>query len=114
MVALICLQELLSNLNCLCVNNECKFILHYKSDAEWNESRYYNPRVDELIIKVRSQADPSDRKEAYEEIQRTLIDEVPRIIPVFGPIFRGLRLNVRDCEANQKSKLLLYKCWLDD
>jgi len=86
----------------------------YKSDAEWNESRYENPRVDELIIKARSQADRADRRESYWEIQRTLIDEVPRIIPVFGPVFRGLRLNVRDCEANQKSKLLLYKCWLDD
>ena len=86
----------------------------YKSDAQWNESRYDNPRVDELIIKARSQAELADRRESYEEIQRTLIDEVPRIIPVFGPIFRGLRLNVHDCEANQKSKLLLYKCWLDD
>ena len=86
----------------------------YKSNAEWNESRYNNPRVDELIIKARSQADPADRRETYGEIQRILIDEVPRIIPVFGPEFQGLRLNVRDCEANQKSKLLLYKCWLDD
>ena len=86
----------------------------YKSDAKWNESRYHNPRVDELIIKARSQADPADRRESYGEIQRILIDEVPRIIPVFGPEFQGLRLDVRDCEANQKSKLLLYRCWLDD
>jgi hypothetical protein len=86
----------------------------YKSNAEWNESRYNNPRVDELIIKARSQAEPADRRETYREIQRILIDEVPRIIPVFGPEFQGLRLDVRDCEANQKSSLLLYKCWLDD
>ena len=86
----------------------------YKSNAKWNESRYNNPRVDELIIKARSQADPADRRETYGEIQRILIDEVPRIIPVFGPEFQGLRLNVRDCEANQKSSLLLYRCWLDD
>ena len=88
--------------------------LVYKSNAQWNESRYNNPRVDELIIKARSQADPADRRETYEEIQRILIDEVPRIIPVFGPEFQGLRLNVRDCEANQKSTLLLYRCWVDD
>ena len=86
----------------------------YKSDAQWNESRYHNPRVDELIIKARSQTDLADRRESYREIQRILIDEVPRIVPVFGPEFQGLRLNVRDCEANQKSKLLLYRCWLDD
>ena len=86
----------------------------YKTDAQWNESRYNNPRVDQLIIKARSQGDAAGRRETYGEIQRILIDEVPRIIPVFRPIFQGLRLNVRDCEANQKSKLLLFRCWLDN
>ena len=87
----------------------------YKSDAIWNESRYNNPRVDQLIIKARSQADPAGRRETYGEIQRILIDEVPRIIPVFRPIFQGLRHNVRDCEANQKAvELLVFRCWLDD
>lgn len=85
----------------------------YKSDAQWNESRYNNPRVDQLIIKARSQSDLAARKETYEEIQRILIDEVPRIIPVFRPIFQGLRFNVRGCEANQKTDLILFRCWLD-
>ena len=87
----------------------------YKSDAIWNESRYNNPRVDGLIIKARSQSDLADRRETYGEIQRILIDEVPRIIPVFRPIFQGLRHNVRDCEANQNAvEFLLFRCWLDD
>lgn len=85
----------------------------YKSDAQWNESRYDNPRVDELIVKARSQVGLAARKESYAEIQRILIDEVPRIISVFGPAFHDLRSNVRDCEANPlKARLLLYKCWL--
>ncbi len=85
----------------------------FKSDAQWNESYYNNARIDQLIIEARTQADLSGRRETYGEIQRILIDEVPRIIPVFRPIFQGLRLDVRNCEANQKSKLLLYRCWLD-
>ena len=88
------------------------FSVVYKSDAIWNESRYSNPRVDELIVNARSLA---DRRESYGEIQRILIDEVPRIIPVFRPIFQGLRHNVRGCEANQKAaELLAFRCWLDD
>ena len=67
------------------------FSVVYKSDAQWNESRYDNPRVDELIVKARSQVGLAARKESYAEIQRILIDEVPRIIPVFGPAFHGLR-----------------------
>ena len=86
----------------------------YKSDGKWNESFYNNPRVDELIVKARSQMDFTKRRQSYEEIQRILINEVPRIIPVFRPIFSGLRLNVRDCEANQKLEILLFRCWLDD
>ena len=87
----------------------------YKSDAIWNESRYSNPRVDELIIRARSQADLAHRRESYGEIQRILIDEVPRIIPVFRPIFQGLRHNVRGCEANRKAvELLAFRCWLDN
>jgi peptide/nickel transport system substrate-binding protein len=89
------------------------FSVAYKSDAKWNESRFSNPRVDELIVNARSQVDLAKRKESYAEIQRILIDEVPRIIPVFGPAFHGLRINVRDCEANPlKARLLLYRCWL--
>ena len=91
------------------------FSVVYKSDAIWNESRYSNPRVDELIVNARSQADLADRRESYGEIQRILIDEVPRIIPVFRPIFQGLRHNVRGCEATQKAaELLGFRCWLDD
>ena len=91
------------------------FSVVYKSDAIWNESRYSNPRVDELIVNARGQADLADRRESYGEIQRILIDEVPRIIPVFRPIFQGLRHNVRGCEANQKAaELLVFRCWLDD
>ncbi len=86
----------------------------YKSGGIWNESRYSNPRVDDLINNSRGLADASDRRRSYAEIQRILIDEVPRIVPVFRPIFQGLRLDVRDCEANQKAKLLLFRCWLDD
>ena len=89
--------------------------LAYRSDARWNESRYNNPRVDGLIIKARIQVDPAGGRETYGEIQRILIDEVPHIIPVFRPIFQGLRHNVRDCEANQKAvELLVFRCWLDN
>ena len=63
----------------------------YKSDAQWNESRYDNPRVGELIVRARSQVGLAARRESYAEIRRILIDEVPRIIPVFGPAFHGLR-----------------------
>jgi peptide/nickel transport system substrate-binding protein len=86
----------------------------YHSDAAWNESRYFNPVLDELIAKARSQTDLEARRQTYAEIQRILIDDVPRIIPVFQPFFLGLRNNVRGAEAHPNGWLFLHNAWLAD
>ncbi len=86
----------------------------YHSDAEWNESRYSNPVLDDLILKARSQTDLEDRKETYAEIQRILIEDVPRILPVFQPYFVGLRNNVRGVEAHPNGWLILNNAWIDN
>ena len=75
------------------------FAVQYISTAAWNETGFVNPRVDELIILARSQVELADRQESYGEIQCILIDEVPKIVPVFMPILHGMRLNVMGLEA---------------
>ncbi len=86
----------------------------YLSTASWNETHYNNPRVDELIIKARSQVELEDRRETYGEIQSILIDEVPRIIPVFMPVAHGMRLNVRGLEAKPHGGIFCRYAWLAD
>jgi len=86
----------------------------YLSGASWNECHYNNPRVDELIIKARSQVEPEDRRETYGEIQCILMDEVPRIIPVFVPVQHGMRLNVRGLEAKPHGGIFCRYAWLAD
>ena len=85
----------------------------YLSDANWNESFYENPTLDELIIRARGQLDAEDRKQTYGEIQRILIDEVPRIVAVFQPILFGARTDVRGIDAHPLSHLILSDGWLD-
>ena len=53
-----------------------------------------------------------DRQETYGEIQCILIDEVPRIIPVFMPVAHGMRLNVRGLEAKPHGGTFLRYAWL--
>ncbi|MCZ6615273.1 MAG: ABC transporter substrate-binding protein, partial [Chloroflexi bacterium] len=89
------------------------FSIVYKSDAAWNESFYKNPEVDRLILKARGEPNLADRKVTYGELQCLLIDEVPRIIPVFRPLFIGLRNDVMDVEANWEDLLYLREGWLD-
>jgi peptide/nickel transport system substrate-binding protein len=86
----------------------------YPSDAEWNESRYSNPVIDDLIAKARSQTDQEARKQTYAEVQRILIDDVPRIIPVFQPYFVSMRNNVRGLEAHPNGWLILNNTWIDN
>ena len=79
----------------------------YVSDAEWNEANYRNPTLDQLVFKARGQVNLEDRKETYAEIQQILINEVPRIVPVFMPVFMGLRDNVEGVEAHPAGFLRL-------
>lgn len=58
-----------------------------QTDAIWNESRYSNPQLDELIQLAGTTLDKEARVEAYHEIQRILAAEGPVIIPYFFPQF---------------------------
>lgn len=58
-----------------------------QTDAVWNESKYSNPELDELIQLAGTTLDEEERVEAYHEIQRILAAEGPIMIPYFFPQF---------------------------
>ena len=84
------------------------------STCDWNDSHYNNPRVDELIILARSQVELEDRQETYGELQEILIDEVPRIIPVFQLVINGMRSNVYGLDSEPCAWFWCRYAWLDD
>ena len=84
----------------------------YASDANWNESNYSNPTVDQLIVQARGQS-LEERKVTYGEIQRILVDEVPRTVVAFQPILFGVRTDVRGVQSHPMSWLILNDAWLD-
>ena len=79
----------------------------YLSTADWNETRIYDPELDALILKARGQADLADRQKTYAEVQRILIDQAARIIPIFRPTFMGLSDSVRGLSAHPNNWLIL-------
>ena len=85
----------------------------YPTGAAWNDSHLSNPEVDRLIKEGASSADPAVRKQAYGELQCLLIDEVPRIVPVFQPGLLGLRNDVRGIEPMWDKMLQVHRTWLD-
>ena len=89
------------------------FSIVYPTGVPWNESSYSNPDVDRLITEGATAPTTEGRKKAYGELQCLLIEEVPRIIPVFRPVALGLRNDVRDFEPMWDNMLQFHRAWLD-
>ena len=85
----------------------------YLSDAPWNESKYANPTLDQLITDARGQESLADRQATYAEIQRILIEDVPRIIAVFRPVLNGTSSDLRGFAAHPLNWPILHGAWLD-
>ena len=86
----------------------------YLCDTDWNETYMCIPQLDELIIRARGEVDLEQRKATYAEVQRILVDDASRIIPVFRQIFMGMADNIRGVSAHPNNWILLHEVWLDD
>ncbi|MBQ4824543.1 ABC transporter substrate-binding protein [Leisingera sp. HS039] len=74
------------------------FSLAYKDDAAWNESRWNNPRFNELLRAAKIELDDARRTEMYAEMQQLSHDEGGTILPVFNNWVYGRRANVARTE----------------
>ena len=83
------------------------------TESAWNATRYHNPVVDELIERARGQ-DLEGQRESYGEIQRILIDDVPRISVAFTPWVYGVRKEVRGVAPHPLGWPLVQDAWLDE
>ena len=87
--------------------------IQYLSDASWNASYWNNPTFDALVVKARGQ-DLEGQKETYGEIQRILVDDVPKLVTNFLPWLYGARNNVRGVAPHPLGWPLVNDAWLDE
>ncbi len=83
----------------------------YPTGAAWNESYYSNTEVDELLAQARGIRDQEERTETYGRVQQILIDEVPRIIPIFRPNFIAMARHVGGVAAHPSRWLMMHRAW---
>ena len=83
------------------------------SDAPFNTPRFKSARLDELVVKARGQ-DLEGRKESYGDIQKILIENVPRIIPAFQPWLYGVRKDLRGVKPHPLGWVLIQDGWFAD
>lgn len=60
------------------------FTLAYKDDAAWNESRWQNPRFNELLLQAKSELDDTKRAEMYHEMSLLMRNDGGTLIPFFN------------------------------
>ena len=89
------------------------FSVIYRTGTAWNEAYWSNPPLDALLDKAAGQPELADQKLTYGEIQCILVDEVPRIIPVFRPVVLGVRDDVMGMAPMWDATLSLHRAWLD-
>jgi len=57
--------------------------LFFKSDAPWNESRWKDPKFDQLLDAARAEGDVARRKQMYSDMQRMITNDAGIGIPLF-------------------------------
>jgi peptide/nickel transport system substrate-binding protein len=85
----------------------------YPDGAPWNDAHWANARVDELLDEALGAGDLEVQKDIYGELQCIIIDQVPRIIPVFRPVTLGVRNDVKGIEPLWDATMTLHNVWLD-
>lgn len=71
------------------------FSMFFKSSADWNSSRWNNPKFDQLLDLARSEGDQAKRKQMYVDMQELVSNECGIGIPVFINLIDGYDSRLR-------------------
>lgn len=77
------------------------------------ECNYNDPKIDELLAEGKSTADQEKRKEAYNQIQKIVNEEVPVIIPISWPWVNGSHDYVKDIWSEAGGFIHYETAWMD-
>ena len=58
--------------------------INYTTDAAWNDTRWGNSRVDELVVAARGELDTKKRAEMYREVQMLISSDGSTLVPAYG------------------------------
>ena len=89
----------------------------FKSDAQWNESRWKSEKFDQLLVAARSETDLAQRKQMYADMQSMINAEAGIGIPLFLASLDGHSTKVKGLTPIPLGGLMGYNfaehIWLD-
>ncbi|MFO7320570.1 MAG: ABC transporter substrate-binding protein [Chloroflexota bacterium] len=81
----------------------------YASDAPYNETRWSDPELDELIAEARVTTDEAARREVYHRISEIFAERGPIIVPYFAPMNGAVRKGVEGLQMDPYPGLTDYR-----
>ncbi|MEZ4605440.1 MAG: hypothetical protein R2865_01180 [Deinococcales bacterium] len=81
------------------------FSTAYRSDADWNESRFKNTEFDELLFKARGERDSALRAGMYSRMRQLVSDQAGVIIPMFNDYVDAISSDIQGYTPNPSDSL---------
>ncbi|MCK0126057.1 ABC transporter substrate-binding protein [Gelidibacter sp. F2691] len=78
----------------------------YLSTADWNDTRFNNPKFDELLGQAKAELDPGKRKALYSEMGNIVRDEGGLICPMFNDFIDAVSDKVAGFEPDPNGELM--------
>ncbi|RCJ03624.1 ABC transporter substrate-binding protein, partial [Cupriavidus necator] len=89
----------------------------FKSDAPWNESRWKNPKFDQLLLAARAETDTAKRAQMYADMQSMIHADAGIGIPLFLASLDGHSSKLKGLSPIPLGGLMGYSfaehVWLD-
>ncbi len=90
----------------------------YISGADWNDTRFFNEKFDQLVLSARAELDQAKRAELYREAALLVRDEGGLILPMFNDFLDARREEVKGWvkDPNHETSNLraAIRVWLDE
>ena len=87
----------------------------YISTADWNDTRFKDPKFDETLIAARGELDPVKRKAEYSELAMNVRDNGGAIVPMFNDYVEAISDKIGGWIADPNGDLMggkaMQKCW---
>ncbi len=88
----------------------------YLSSAEWNDTKFFIPKFDEILMAARGELDQDKRKGQYSEMASIVRDEGGLILPMFNDFVSAVRDEVQGWVDDPNGELMngrgLVNTWL--
>src|SRR3546814_4710240 len=75
----------------------------YYSEADWNDTRFFRPDFDKLLLSARAELDQAKRASLYREMAILVRDEGGVILPMFNDFIKAV---TKDVQGDRQSTRL--------